>query len=178
MLGEQSLPDDGWLILGRSPHSFLNVFLVFWTSSCVASHLRKADLNIEWTCVSYTPHRLWKSHVIIIIIAIMMITKTGYISISGPTCVPHPLQDATDDWMRASSLAAFVHWPSPVRHTAQTGFCGRKHACKQPWQNLRRDIEKNRMMTRKQNHLPPNYLIKRGHYCISSWKGNATSRCW
>lgn len=53
-----------------------------------------------------------------------------------PTCAPHPLQAATDDWITASSSAALVQWPSPARHTAQTGFCGRKHSCKQLWQNV------------------------------------------
>lgn len=52
------------------------------------------------------------------------------------TWTPHPLQAALDDWMMASSSAALVHWPSPARQTAQTGFCGRKHSCKQVWQNL------------------------------------------
>lgn len=52
------------------------------------------------------------------------------------TWTPHPLQAALDDWMVASRSAALVHWPSPARQTAQTGFCGRKHSCKQVWQNL------------------------------------------
>lgn len=57
-------------------------------------------------------------------------------SVIRQTWTPHPLQDDTDDWMRFSTLEALIQWPRPARHTAQTGFCGRKHSCKQLWQNL------------------------------------------
>lgn len=160
----QNLPYDGWLILRRSSYSLLDVFLVFWTGSCVASHLRKANLNIKATHVGYTLYqdtfyasssdnsRLYAKWIQI------TSRQNQWVSINGHTCVPHPLQDAIDDWIRASSLAAFVHWPSPVRHTAHTGFCGRKHSCKQPWQNLTREIEKIYItMTRKPNHRQNNY---------------------
>lgn len=40
----QLLPNNDRLALGGAPHPLLNVVLVFWTSSCVASHLREANL--------------------------------------------------------------------------------------------------------------------------------------
>lgn len=57
--------------------------------------------------------------------------------------MPHPLQAATDDWMRASRWVALVRVPGVALHTAHTGFCGRRHSCKQLWQNLARDTGRN-----------------------------------
>lgn len=69
---------------------------------------------------------------------VIQMPYVSFCTVIKHTWAPHPLQDATDDWMRASSSAALVQWPSPARHTAQTGFCGRKHSWKQLWQNLTR----------------------------------------
>lgn len=44
-----SWPDDSRLALGSGPNSFFNVLLVFWTSTRVESHLRKADLKRKTT---------------------------------------------------------------------------------------------------------------------------------
>lgn len=49
---QRSLPDDGRLALRRCPHSLLDIFLVFGTGSCVASHLSQAHLSHEETSIS------------------------------------------------------------------------------------------------------------------------------
>lgn len=49
---QRSLPDDGRLALCRCPHSLLDIFLVFGTGSCVASHLSQAHLSHEETSIS------------------------------------------------------------------------------------------------------------------------------